>query len=106
MPLGVIPLANPVQRLREGLARPPRHLDPLLDHAVGEILLLRVARHVLEWQDRERGPVGQGQWRFGPRPRAFLPRTRGRVGEGVCRPDPVHPHRPCDVFQALLAEIE
>jgi hypothetical protein len=24
----------------------------------------------------------------------------------VCRPDPVHPHRPCDVFQALLAEIE
>jgi hypothetical protein len=24
----------------------------------------------------------------------------------VCRPDPVHPHRPCNVFQALLAEIE
>ena len=27
--------------------------DDVLDHAVGEILLLRIAAHVLEWQHRD-----------------------------------------------------
>jgi len=34
--------------------------DDLLDHAVGEIFLLRVARHVLERQHRDRRLVGSG----------------------------------------------
>ena len=35
--------------------------DDLLDHAVGEIFLLRVAAHVLERQHRDRRLVGQRQ---------------------------------------------
>jgi hypothetical protein len=35
--------------------------DDLLDHAVGEILLLRVATHVLERQHGDRRLVGQWQ---------------------------------------------
>src|SRR4029077_12294889 len=38
--------------------------DDLLDHAVGEVFLLRVAAHVLERQDRDRRLVGQRQRRF------------------------------------------
>src|SRR5882724_4275163 len=37
--------------------------DDLLDHSVGEIFLLRVAAHVLEWQHRDRRLVGEGQRR-------------------------------------------
>jgi hypothetical protein len=33
--------------------------DDFLDHAVGEVLLLRVAAQVLEWQHRDRRLVGQ-----------------------------------------------
>ena len=33
--------------------------DNLLDHAVGEILLLGVSAHVLEWHDRQRRPIRQ-----------------------------------------------
>jgi hypothetical protein len=35
--------------------------DYLLDHAVGEVLLLRIAAQVLEWQHRNRRLVGQGE---------------------------------------------
>ncbi len=39
--------------------------DDVLDHAVGEILLLRIAAHVLERQDRDRRPVGRCEVRQG-----------------------------------------
>src|SRR6516225_2436232 len=57
----------------------------LLDHAVGEILLLGVAGQVLERQHRNRRFVWQRQHRVGdPHPRATrasLPRLWGRVRE-------------------------
>ena len=84
--------------------------DDLLDHAIGEIVLLRVARHVLERQYRDRGLIGQRQRRFSPHPispsrRSSLPRVRGRGREGACRVDPIDPHGAGDVFQRLIAEI-
>jgi len=36
--------------------------NDLLDHAVGEIFLFRVAAHVGEWQHCDRRLVGQWQW--------------------------------------------
>src|SRR4051812_6380636 len=39
--------------------------DDLLDQAIGEVLLLRIAAHVGEGQDRDRRPVG---WRHRPQP--------------------------------------
>ena len=57
--------------------------DDLLDHAVGEIFLLRVAAHVLERQDRDRRLVGE---RRAPVRRSA---RRGRDGD---RGDPIGPH--------------
>src|SRR5438132_5599744 len=49
--------------------------DDLLDHAVGEILLLRVAARILERQDGDRRLVRQRErWSPHPRYRASLPR--------------------------------
>src|SRR6266436_6313669 len=100
--------------------------DDLLDHAVGEIFLLRVAAHIGERQHRDRGLVREGErWRFGrphPRPpgqarglrlttRASLPRDprvkpeEGRVREGAFRPDAVDAHRPRNILEYLLAHI-
>ena len=39
--------------------------DDVLDHAVGEEFLLGIGAHVLEGQNRDRGPVGNGQGRVG-----------------------------------------
>jgi CheY-like chemotaxis protein len=44
------------QRIRESAVT-------LLDHAVGEIFLLGIARHVLKGQHRDRRPLRQWQWR-------------------------------------------
>ena len=55
--------------------------DDLLDHAVGEIFLLRIAGHVLEWQYRQRRLIGQ-------RRRVALLKCRG-IGARLCR-DPRH----------------
>ncbi len=39
--------------------------DDVLDHAVDEIFLLRIATHILKRQHRDRGLVGKGGWRRG-----------------------------------------
>jgi hypothetical protein len=74
----------------------PRQLgDDVLDHAVGEVLLLPVAAHVLEWQYRDRRLVGQrgrGGW-------------QARRRRSFAEPDSVHPHRSGDVLEALLAHV-
>ena len=80
----------------------PRYLrkrgDDVVGDAVGEVLLLGIGAHVVEWQDGDRGLVrhrrggarlgGGGDGRFG-----FEKRY------------PVHPHRPGDVLDTLLAEV-
>ena len=66
--------------------------DDLLDHAVGEIFLLRVAAHVLERQHRDRRLVGQRQGGDGLSRRRF----------GL---HPIHPDRLRDVLDLLIAEI-
>jgi len=45
------------------------------NHAVGEIFLVRVAAHVLERQDRDRRPVGQGEAGRGLFGRGWLKQT-------------------------------
>src|SRR5438105_10502949 len=69
--------------------------DDLLDHAVDEIFLLRVAAHVLKWQDRDRRLVGERRrpWevtltRLAPQALDTLSRITGeggprRLGGGV-----------------------
>ena len=70
--------------------------DDVLDHAVGEIFLLRVAAHIGERQHRDRRLVGQRQRRC----------ERGRLlGGGADVANPVDPHRPGDVLDLLLAQI-
>jgi len=61
--------------------------DDLLDHAVGEVLLLRVAAHIGKGQHRDRWLVGERQsgWPGSPHlraGRASLPRARGRASVG------------------------
>src|SRR6516162_7632140 len=69
--------------------------DDFLDHAVGEILLLGVAGHVLERQNRYRRLVGQRQWR-----------RRGTFGgSGASITDSVDPYGPGNVLDLLLAQI-
>jgi hypothetical protein len=46
-------------------------VDDLLDHAVGEILLLRVATHILERQRRDRRVTGQREPRLDGSRRCF-----------------------------------
>src|SRR6266851_748401 len=84
--------------------------DDLLDHAVGEILLLRIAAHIGEGQYRDRRLVGQRKHRRlgSPHPRAThasLPRPQGRAREGVFRSYPIDPYRTGDVLQRLLADV-
>ena len=69
--------------------------DDVLDHAVGEILLLGIAAHVLERQHGDRRLVGQWQcW-------------CGRLGVALLAEcDPIDPHRTRDVLQALLAGVD
>src|SRR6516164_35555 len=83
--------------------------DDLLDHAVGEILLLRIAADVLKRHYGDRRLVGQRRRRGRPHlltTRASLPRMRGRVGEGALRSDAVDPNLASDVLQALLADVD
>jgi hypothetical protein len=65
--------------------------NDLLDHAVGEIFLLRVAAHIGEGQYRDRRLVRERQRR-----RQW---ALGRIA------NPVDPHRPGDVLDLLLAQI-
>src|SRR6516164_6004325 len=66
--------------------------DDLLDHAVGEIFLLRIAAQILERQYRDRRLVGQRERRKSHR-------------LGGAEPDPPHMHRPSNVLQRLFAQI-
>src|SRR6516165_3841106 len=69
--------------------------DDLLDHAVGEVFLFRVAAHVREGQHRNRRLV-----------RESGTATRGRGGRSNSRRDhAIYADRPCDVLQRLLAAI-
>ena len=77
--------------------------DDLVDHAVGEILLLGVAGDIDKRQHCDRRLVGEGRaGRLGsPYPRATrtsLPRKRGRVGEGAFRSDAEGPDGPRDIL--------
>src|SRR5262249_39768632 len=71
--------------------------DDLLDHAVGEILLLRISAQIGKGQYRDRRLVRQRQrglsWR------------RWALGAGAGVANPVDPYRPCDVLDLLLAQI-
>src|SRR5207244_3814797 len=69
--------------------------DDLLDHAVHEIFLFRVAAHVLERQHRDRRLVGQWQTSRWDRRLAGMP-AGGRPSYTV------DPHRSGDVFQLLF----
>src|SRR6516225_402695 len=69
--------------------------NDLLDHPVGEILLLPVSGHVLKGQDRDRRLVGERGRRSGRQRRA------GRCAEN----DSIGAHGSCDVLDLLLAEI-
>src|SRR5262249_54341391 len=69
--------------------------DDLLDHAVSEILLLRVAAHIGERQHRNGRLVGEWQRRC----------CRGRCAFGGRVANPVNTHWPRDVFDLLLAQI-
>src|SRR6516164_4386652 len=66
--------------------------DDLLDHAVGEIFLFRVAAHIREGQDRDRRLVGKRQGENLRFPRLLPGHTIGA-------------YRPCDVLQPLHADI-
>jgi len=83
--------------------------DDLLDHAVGEIFLLRIAAHIGKRQYRDRRLGRKRQRRLGSphscAMRAFLPRLRGRAREGAFRSHPVDPHRPRNVLERLPPHI-
>ena len=73
--------------------------DDVLNDAVGEIVLLGIAAHVLERQDSERRFVGQRQlrrWRF----------NRGCLGFRFAGLHLVGAHWPRDVLEGLLPEID
>jgi hypothetical protein len=69
----------------------------LLHHAVGEILLLWVAAHVLERQHRDRRLVGQREWDRGQL--RWVPGRKAAVANSVS------PDRSGDVFDLLFAEV-
>src|SRR5882724_6750775 len=66
--------------------------DDLLDHAVGEVLLIRIAAHICERQYRNRRLVGEREGGYGP-------------SHWLCHLNSVHPDRLGDVFDLLIAEI-
>ena len=72
-------------------ARTRQCRDDVFGYAVGEILLGLLAGKIVEWQHRDRGPVGNGviEGRF------------GLAGEA----DTVGAHRGGDVFDLLFAHI-
>src|SRR6516162_3061429 len=71
--------------------------DDLLDHAICEIFLLRVAAHVGERQNGDRRLVRQSE------DRREFDRRSGSLNRGG--PNPVDPYRASDVFQVLLTHI-
>jgi hypothetical protein len=71
--------------------------DDVLDHPVGEELLLGIRAHVLEGQDRDRGQVGKCESRVG---RRLCLRLR------VVEPDAIDPEGPRDVLELLLALVD
>ena len=71
--------------------------DDLFDHAIGEIILLRIAAHIGERQDCNRRLVGQWQ-------------SLGRGREAPLDGDgsvsyPIDPNGPGNVFNLLLAQV-
>jgi hypothetical protein len=70
--------------------------NDLLDRAVGEVLLLGVAAHVLKREHGDRRLVGQRQWLRG--------RREPLDGDGPVS-NPVHPHWSSDVLDLLLAQV-
>src|SRR5271165_4471229 len=69
--------------------------DDFLDHAVGEIFLVRIAAHILERQYRDRRLLRQRQGCRG---------GYGRCRRG-CQLCALDTHRPGDILQSLLAAI-
>src|SRR5262245_50339658 len=83
----------------EELAKVGQCGDDVFDRAVGKVLLLGIATHVLERQDGNRWLVGQGQ----------AGRSSGRR-RPLCRSRPsnlnrIDMHRLCDVLEPGLAKI-
>jgi hypothetical protein len=78
-------------------AHPRECRDDFFDHAISEVLLLRIAAHVLEWQHGNRWFVGQCEHR--------------RLGARHCSPpggiedDTVNMNGLSNVLQILLAQI-
>src|ERR1700730_10885715 len=71
--------------------------NDLLYHAIGEILLLRVAAHICERQHRDRRLIGKRQRRLTGR--------RWALGGDAGVANPVDPHRPGDVLYLLFAHV-
>jgi hypothetical protein len=70
--------------------------DDVLGDAVGEVVLLRVARHVGEGQHRDRRLVGDRERLFRKRRRTFV---------GALRAQPVDPNGLGDILHLLFAAI-
>jgi hypothetical protein len=92
--------------------------NDLLDHAVGEILLLRIAAHIGKRQYRDRRLVGERQsrrvtlTRLPPLALGTLSRIAGEggprrvsVGVGEGRTNPIDAYWPGNVFDLPLAQI-
>src|SRR6516164_1626433 len=86
-----------IARYHEQLARTRQRRNDFLHHAVGEILLLGIATHVLKWQDGNRRLVWQ-------RERRNLTFRRCRPPAGI-DDDAINVDRPRDILQSLLARI-
>jgi hypothetical protein len=79
--------------------------DDVLDHAVGDILLLAIAAHVLERQDRDRRPVGQRKASRGLFGRGGFTRRGGLDASGDADLQRINPDGMCDVLELDLAKI-
>ena len=93
-----------VARDHEQVAKARERGDDVLGQAVGEELLLGIAAHVDERQDRDRRLVRDRAQRgaSAARPRAA---PDGRLSVSLVEAHPEHADRPGDVLDALLAQI-
>jgi hypothetical protein len=81
--------------------------DDVLDHAVGEVFLLRIAAHVLERQDGNRRLVEHATYRCGRRMRGFRRidrRRRHRAPVGRLPIDTESADRPLYVLERQIAQ--
>src|ERR1019366_3704795 len=72
------------------MPEPRQSCDYVLHHAVGEVFLLGIATHVLEWQNGDRWLGGEG---------------RRDLARGPIYAHTIDTYRPRNVFQCLLASI-